>query len=167
MTTEGIRFIFTSFVPNFQGFGVVAVTFIAMMGAGVAEAAGLMTALIRKLVKVAPRRLIAFLHRLCRRAVERRLGCRLSDPDSAGRGRLPQREAPPARRAGGGLCRRRRGLHGQPDPHTDRRMLTEITNESIALTGGTPITIAANFFFRIASSVIMAIVAAVRHRADH
>ena len=53
LTTEGIRFIFTSFVPNFQGFGVVAITFIAMMGAGVAEAAGLMAALIRKLVKVA------------------------------------------------------------------------------------------------------------------
>jgi hypothetical protein len=39
LTTEGIRFLFSSFVGNFQGFGVIAVTFIAMMGAGVAEAA--------------------------------------------------------------------------------------------------------------------------------
>src|SRR5688572_9517263 len=50
LSVEGIRFIFTSFVSNFAGFGVVAVTFIALMGAGVAEAAGLMAALIRKLV---------------------------------------------------------------------------------------------------------------------
>ena len=42
LSTEGIRFIFTSFVPNFAGFGVVAVTFVALMGAGVAEASGLM-----------------------------------------------------------------------------------------------------------------------------
>ena len=61
MTIEGIRFIFTSFVANFQNFGVIAVIFIAMMGAGVAEGAGLMNALIRKLVEVAPRRLITFL----------------------------------------------------------------------------------------------------------
>src|SRR5262249_1663119 len=38
LSADGIRFIFTSFVPNFAGFGVVAVTFIALMGAGVAEA---------------------------------------------------------------------------------------------------------------------------------
>src|SRR5262245_688410 len=50
LTITGIRFIFTSFVPNFQGFGVVAIAFIAMMGAGVAEAAGLMNAMIRKMV---------------------------------------------------------------------------------------------------------------------
>ena len=44
LSIEGIRFLFTSFVPNFQGFGALAVTLIAMMGAGVAEAAGLMAA---------------------------------------------------------------------------------------------------------------------------
>ncbi|MGZ3677363.1 MAG: AbgT family transporter [Ktedonobacterales bacterium] len=61
LTVEGIRFIFTSFVANFQNFGVLAVTFIAMLGAGAAEGAGLMNALIRKLVAVAPRQLITFL----------------------------------------------------------------------------------------------------------
>nr|WP_197510314.1 AbgT family transporter [Tessaracoccus coleopterorum] len=50
---EGIRFIFSSFVSNFAGFGVVAVTFIAMMGAGVAEESGLLGSLIRKLVGAA------------------------------------------------------------------------------------------------------------------
>src|SRR5262245_31060425 len=60
LSVEGIRFIFTSFVPNFAGFGVIAVTFVALMGAGVAEAAGLMGALIRLLVGASPRRLLAF-----------------------------------------------------------------------------------------------------------
>ena len=61
LTVEGIRFIFTSFVPNFAGFSVVAVIFVAMIGIGVAEQAGFMAALIRKLVKVAPGRLITFI----------------------------------------------------------------------------------------------------------
>ncbi len=40
-------------------------------------------------------------------------------------------------------------------------MITEIANESIALAGGVPITIVANYFFMVASSLIMAFVAAV------
>ena len=58
LDAEGIRFLFTSFVPNFAGFGVIAVTFVALMGAGVAEASGLMAALIRLLVGASPRRLL-------------------------------------------------------------------------------------------------------------
>ncbi|WP_197509884.1 AbgT family transporter [Tessaracoccus coleopterorum] len=50
LSADGIRFIFSSFVSNFAGFGVVAVTFVAMMGAGVAEESGLLGSLIRKLV---------------------------------------------------------------------------------------------------------------------
>ena len=42
LTIDGIRFIFTSFVANFQNFGVIADVFIAMMGAGVAEGSGLL-----------------------------------------------------------------------------------------------------------------------------
>jgi aminobenzoyl-glutamate transport protein len=61
LTFEGIRHIFTSFVPNFAGFSVVAVIFVSMIGIGVAEQAGFMAALIRKLVKVAPGRLITFI----------------------------------------------------------------------------------------------------------
>ena len=61
LSIDGIRFLFTSFVPNFQGFGALAVTLIAMMGAGAADVAGLLAALIRKLVQVAPRPLIAYL----------------------------------------------------------------------------------------------------------
>src|SRR5262245_61755386 len=60
LSAEGIRFIFTSFVPNFSGFAVIGITFIALLGAGVAEEAGLMNAMIRKLVKVAPASLLTF-----------------------------------------------------------------------------------------------------------
>jgi len=61
ISIEGIRFVFSSFVSNFTGFSVVGVTFVALMGAGVAEAAGLMDSLIRKLVAVSPKRLLAFI----------------------------------------------------------------------------------------------------------
>ncbi len=40
LNTEGVRFIFSSFVANFAGFGVVAVTLVAMAGVGVAEIRG-------------------------------------------------------------------------------------------------------------------------------
>jgi aminobenzoyl-glutamate transport protein len=60
LTVEGIRHFFTSFLPNFSGFTVIGVTFLAMLGAGVAERAGLMNALIRKLVAVTPAGLLTF-----------------------------------------------------------------------------------------------------------
>ena len=40
-------------------------------------------------------------------------------------------------------------------------MITEITNESIQLAGGEPITIVANFFFSVVSSLVLATVAAI------
>jgi aminobenzoyl-glutamate transport protein len=55
LTIEGIRFMFTGVVSNFMGFNAVGVIIIAMVGVGVAEEAGLVKALIRKLVIVAPR----------------------------------------------------------------------------------------------------------------
>ncbi len=58
---DGIRFIFSSFVNNFANFSVVAVIFVAMIGVGVAEEAGLMAALIRKLVKVSPPNMLCFI----------------------------------------------------------------------------------------------------------
>lgn len=59
ISVDGLRFFFTSFVDNFAGFSVVATVLIAMAGVGVAEHAGLMGALIRRVVKVAPRRWLA------------------------------------------------------------------------------------------------------------
>ena len=54
LTVDGIRFMFTGFVQNFMNFNAVGVIIVAMVGVGVAEEAGLVKALIRKLVVVAP-----------------------------------------------------------------------------------------------------------------
>ena len=54
LTTDGIRFMFTSMIRNFMGFGPVGVILVAMIGVGLAEQAGLITALIKKIVSVAP-----------------------------------------------------------------------------------------------------------------
>ncbi len=159
LTVEGIRFIFTSFVPNFQGFGVVAITFIAMMGAGVAEAAGMMAALIRKLVKVAPRKWITFIIVF--------VGVLTSVASDAGYLILIPLGAAAF------VSLRRHPLAGMAAAYAGvsavfavniiftpiDSMLTEITNEAIGLTSGAPITIAANYFFMVVSSFIIAFVA--------
>ncbi len=49
---EGIRYLFTSFVSNFRNFAAVAIILVVMVGVGLAEATGLIAALIRKLVGV-------------------------------------------------------------------------------------------------------------------
>jgi aminobenzoyl-glutamate transport protein len=54
LTADGIRFMYTGVVQNFMNFTAVGVIIVAMLGVGVAEAAGLVAALIRKLVLVAP-----------------------------------------------------------------------------------------------------------------
>ncbi len=61
LSADGVRFLFSSFVNNFASFSVVAVVFVAMIGVGVAEEAGMMAALIRKLVKAAPPATLAFI----------------------------------------------------------------------------------------------------------
>jgi aminobenzoyl-glutamate transport protein len=52
LTGEGIRYLFTSFVANFRNFAAVTIILIVMIGVGLAETAGLIGALIRKLVAV-------------------------------------------------------------------------------------------------------------------
>ena len=55
LNVEGIRFLYSSLIPNFMSFTAVGLMIAAMIGAGVAEESGLVTALIRKLVIVSPR----------------------------------------------------------------------------------------------------------------
>lgn len=55
LSAEGIRFMYTTMIPSFMGFTAVGLLIAAMIGAGVAEEAGLVKALIRKLVVVAPK----------------------------------------------------------------------------------------------------------------
>jgi aminobenzoyl-glutamate transport protein len=54
LTRDGIRFMYAGVVQNFMNFTAVGVIIVAMLGVGVAESAGLVKALIRKLVMVAP-----------------------------------------------------------------------------------------------------------------
>ena len=61
LTADGIRFMITSPVANFNNFGVVGIILVAMLGVGLAEEAGLIGALIRLLVRSSPRRLITFI----------------------------------------------------------------------------------------------------------
>jgi aminobenzoyl-glutamate transport protein len=54
LTTDGIRDMYVRLVPNFMGFTAIGLLIVAMVGVGVAEEAGLIKALIRKLVLVSP-----------------------------------------------------------------------------------------------------------------
>ena len=161
LTVEGLRFLFSSFVRNFQGFGVVAVTFIAMMGAGAAEGAGLMSAMIRKLVQIAPRRLIAFFLIFVGvlSSVASDAGYLILIPLGAA-AFLSLRRHPlagmAAAFAGVGAIF---GVNLLLTPIDS--MLTEITNEAIGLVGGQPLTIVANYFFAVVASVVIAIVATI------
>lgn len=61
LTAEGLRFMYTGVVDNFMSFTAVGVIIVAMLGVGVAEEAGLIKALIHKLVNVAPRAAMTYI----------------------------------------------------------------------------------------------------------
>lgn len=161
LTVDGIRYIFTSFVANLQNFGVIAVVFVAMLGAGIAEDTGLLDALIRKLVAVAPSGLVTFLVVF--------LGALFSLAQDAGyliliplavTAFVSLRRHPLA-----GLAAGFAGVGGafgvnliiQP---TDT-MLTEITNDAISHTGGQPITVLHNYYFGAVSLLVLCLIATV------
>lgn len=58
LTPEGIRKIITSSVKNFVEFPPLGTVLVAMLGVGVAEATGFLSALMRQLVLISPRRLV-------------------------------------------------------------------------------------------------------------
>jgi aminobenzoyl-glutamate transport protein len=161
LDVEGIRFLFTSFVPNFAGFGVIAVTFVALMGAGVAEASGLMAALIRLLVGASPRRLLAFVLIFVGvlSSIATDAGYLILVPLGAAAfasvGRHPL--------AGMAACFAGVGaIFGvNPIPGPIDAQITEITNEALGAAGVAPLTILANYWFSIVSSILLAIVAAL------
>ncbi|MFO7631999.1 MAG: AbgT family transporter [Caldilinea sp.] len=158
LSIEGIRFLFTSFVSNFQSFGALAVTLIAMMGAGAAEVAGLLAALIRKLVQVAPRALIAYLIVFVGTlsSVASDAGYLILIPLGATAFLAVGRHPIAGIAAGFGGVAAVFMANLIPTP-TDA-MLFEITNESIALAGGAPISITADYFFQAVSAVLMTLV---------
>jgi aminobenzoyl-glutamate transport protein len=162
ISVDGIRFIFSSFVQNFANFSVVAVIFVAMMGVGVAEKAGLMAALIRKLVAVAPARAITFIIVL--------LGVLSSVASDAGYLILIPLGAAAffslGRHPLAGLAAAYAGVSAVFAVNIlitpIDSLVTEITNEAIGLVpGAEPLSITANLWFSIVSTLFIALVVTV------
>src|SRR6476469_4554132 len=61
LNSDGISYLFTSFVDNFRNFSAVTIILVVMIGVGLAEAAGLIGALIRKLVGVSSKSTLTFI----------------------------------------------------------------------------------------------------------
>ncbi len=162
LTVDGIRFIFTSFVNNFANFSVVAVIFVAMIGVGVAEEAGLMAALIRRLVAIAPGTLLTFAIILVGglSSVATDAGYLILIPLGAS-AFLSVKRHPligiAAAYAGVSAAFSVNILITPLDA-----MLTEMTNEAIAIADpNTSITITANWYFNVVSTILMAIIMTV------
>ncbi len=58
LSKEGLDFILTSMVANFTGFAPLGTVLVALLGIGVAEGSGLISAVMKKLVSSAPKKLI-------------------------------------------------------------------------------------------------------------
>ena len=158
LTGEGVRYVFTSFVGNFMGFTAMGIILIVMIGVGLAEASGLIGALIRKLVAVSsPRSLtyiIVFIGIISSIASD--AGYLVLIPlgaaafMSVGRHPLAGMAAAFAGVAGGF------GVNFLITP-TDA-VITEITNDSIALVDPSrSIDITANLWFGIGSTILLTI----------
>jgi aminobenzoyl-glutamate transport protein len=159
LTVDGVRFLFTSFVDNFRNFAAVAIILVVMIGVGLAEAAGLIGALIRKLVAVAPASTLTFIIVLLGMvsSVASDAGYIVLIPlgavafKSVGRNPLAGIAAAFAGVAAGF------GVNFLITPLDG--VLTEITNDASALADpGSTIDLAANLFFGIASALFVTIV---------
>lgn len=61
LSGDGLRFMWERLVPNFLGFTAMGQLIVAMIGVGVAEEAGLINTMIRKLVKLSPRAVLCYI----------------------------------------------------------------------------------------------------------
>lgn len=159
LSADGIRFIFTSAVSNFNTFGVVAVILVAMVGVGVAEEAGLIAALIRKLVKVSPRWALTFIIVLIGilSSIASDAGYLVLIPLAAVAFRAVGRHPLAGVAAGFGGVSAAFGVNLLITP-TDG-IVTEVTNEATALADPSrSIDLTANLFFGIASTLFLALV---------
>ncbi len=158
LSVEGARYFFSSFVDNFAGFGVVAVTLVAMAGVGVAEHAGLMGALIRRIVRIAPPRWLTFILVFVGvlSSVATDAGYLILVPLAAAAfmsvGRHPMAGLAAAFAGVGAVF----GVNLLITPSDS--MLAEITNEVLRKANMAPIEVTQNYYFSIVSSILMAIV---------
>ena len=159
LTVDGIRFLFTSFVDNFRNFAAVAIILVVMIGVGLAEAAGLIGALIRKLVEKSSSGMLTFIIVLLGMvsSVASDAGYLVLIPlgavafKSVGRNPLAGIAAAFAGVAAGF------GVNFLITPLDG--VLTEITNDASALASpDAKIDLAANLYFGIASALFVTIV---------
>lgn len=158
LSVDGARFFFTSFVDNFAGFGVVAVVLIAMAGVGVSEHAGMMGALIRRVVNTAPRRWLAtiliFVGVVSSVATD--AGYLILVPLAAAAfltvGRHPLAGLAAAFAAVGAVF----GVNVLITPSDS--MLTEVTNGVLSAAGMDTIEVTQNYYFAIVSALVLTVV---------
>ena len=162
LSAAGIRFILTSMVPNFMSFGPVGIILVVMIGVGLAEQAGLMTAFIKKVVQVTPGKAVTWI--LVTLGVLASIAA-----DAAYLILIPLGAAAflsLGRHPLAGLAAAFAGvaaafgvnfLIAPIDP-----VLTEITNDAIHLLNPTySIDLVANFYFGVVSSLVLIIVCSV------
>ncbi len=159
LSADGVRFMFTSFVASFRNFAAVAIILVVMIGVGLAEASGLIGALIRKLVGATSAAMltpiIVFIGVLS--SVASDAGYLVLIPlgaaafKSVGRNPLAGMAAAFAGVAAGF------GINFLITPLDG--VLTEITNDAIALSDpNRTIDLAANLYFGIGSTIFVTLV---------
>ena len=108
LAPDSIRYMVTAVVPNFTGFFALGTVFTIMIGVGVADGTGFMSALLRRVASSSHRRGgVSWNH------VQHCLIHRLCGPGPAGRGPVHGLWASPGGRAGSSLCRCIRRLERQ------------------------------------------------------
>jgi aminobenzoyl-glutamate transport protein len=162
LSPDGIRFMITSPVANFLAFTGVGVILVAMIGVGVAEESGLIAALVRQLVAVAPRSIFTFMIVM--------VGVLSSIAADAGYLVLVPLAAAAFHSMGrhplAGLAAGFSGVAAVFMVNvfitpTDA-LLVEVTNDAIrAVNPAAQITVVGNLYFMIASSILMGIVCTV------
>jgi aminobenzoyl-glutamate transport protein len=162
LSADGIRFMITSPVGNFLGFGAVGVIIMAMIGVGVAEESGLIGTLVRKIVEIAPRSIFTFIIVI--------LGVVSSIAADAGYLVLVPLAAAAFHSLGrhplAGLAAGFAGVAGvflvNLFVTPNDALLAEMTNDAVALVDPTrEVSLVGNLFFMIASSILMAIVVTI------
>ena len=162
LTPDGIRFMITSPVANFNNFGVVGIILVAMLGVGLAEEAGLIGALIRLLVRVSPVRLITFIIVLIGilSSIATDAGYLVLIPLAAAAFHSMGRHPLAGLAAGFAGVGAAFGVNLLIAPIDG--IMTEVANESISLVDPSrTIEVTANFFFAVVSTFFLAIIITV------
>src|SRR5262245_27758425 len=159
LTADGIRFMYAGVIQNFMNFTATGVIIVAMLGVGVAEASGLIKALIRKLVMVAPAAALTYIL----------VGIGILSSIAADAGYLvliplaPARYRSVGRHPLAGLAASFAGVAAVFSVNIFIKpldgILVGITNDAIALMNpGRTVTLTANFWFSVASVLLLTVI---------